>query len=117
MQIAVLFNPQTSPYNALWVHSIEEAVPSFSVSTFQVSVRSDEDVRRAFDTLRTKPGVGLIVPSDSNPVALGSSSHHIASPASLTTKWLVSLTGRFSRAIPIPASTKRQRRQILRRAV
>ena len=65
MQIAVLFNPQTSPYNALWMHSIEAAAPSFSVSTFQVSVQSDEDIRRAFDTLRTKPGTGLIVPSDS----------------------------------------------------
>jgi putative ABC transport system substrate-binding protein len=65
MQIAVLFNPLTSPYNALWMRSIETAAPGFSVSTFQVSVQSDEDIRRAFDTLRTKPGAGLIVPSDS----------------------------------------------------
>jgi putative ABC transport system substrate-binding protein len=64
-QIAVLFNPLTSPYNALWMRSIETAAPGFSVSTFQVSVQSDEDIRRAFDTMRTKPGTGLIVPSDS----------------------------------------------------
>jgi ABC-type uncharacterized transport system substrate-binding protein len=65
MQIAVLFNPQTSPYNALWMRSIETAAPGFSVSTFQVSVQSDDDIHRAFDTMRTKPGTGLIVPSDS----------------------------------------------------
>jgi putative ABC transport system substrate-binding protein len=64
-QIAVLFNPVTSPYNALWMRSIEGAAPSFGVSTFQVSVKSDEDIRRAFDTLRTTPATGLIVPSDS----------------------------------------------------
>jgi len=64
-QIAVLFNPRTSPYNTLWMQSIEAAAPGFSVSTFQVSVQSDEDIRRAFDTLLTKPGTGLIVPSDS----------------------------------------------------
>jgi len=64
-QIAVLFNPRTSPYNTLWMQSIEAAAPGFSVSTSQVSVQSDEDIRSAFDTLRTKPGTGLIVPSDS----------------------------------------------------
>jgi putative tryptophan/tyrosine transport system substrate-binding protein len=64
-QIAVLFNPRTSPYNTLWMQSIDAAAPGFSVSTSQVSVQSDEDIRRAFDTLRTKPGTGLIVPSDS----------------------------------------------------
>ena len=32
---------------------------------YQRSVQSDEDIRRAFDTMRTTPGTGLIVPSDS----------------------------------------------------
>jgi putative tryptophan/tyrosine transport system substrate-binding protein len=65
VQIAVLYNPLTSPYNKLWMQSIEAAAPGFSVSTFQVSVQSEEDIRRAFDTLLTKAGTGLIVPSDS----------------------------------------------------
>ena len=65
VQIAVLFNPRTSPYNTLWMRSIEAAAPGFSASTFQASVQSDEDIRRAFDTLLTKPGTGLVVPSDS----------------------------------------------------
>ena len=40
MQIAVLFNPVTSPYNALWMHSIEAAAPSFNVSPFQISFKA-----------------------------------------------------------------------------
>jgi putative ABC transport system substrate-binding protein len=46
-QVGVLFNPRTSPYNALWMNSIEEAAPGFGVSTAQVSVQTDEDIRRA----------------------------------------------------------------------
>jgi putative tryptophan/tyrosine transport system substrate-binding protein len=64
-QIAVLFNPRTSPYNTLWMQSIEAAAPGFSVSTSQVSVQNDDDIRSAFGTLLTKTGTGLIVPSDS----------------------------------------------------
>jgi putative tryptophan/tyrosine transport system substrate-binding protein len=63
--VGVLFNPRTSPYNALWMHSIEAAAPTFGVSAAQVSVQSDEDIRTAIDTLATMSGSGLIVPSDS----------------------------------------------------
>jgi len=65
VQIAVLFNPRTSPYNTLWMQSIEAAAPGFSVSAFQLSVQNDQDIRSAFDTLLTTPGAGLVVPSDS----------------------------------------------------
>jgi putative ABC transport system substrate-binding protein len=64
-QVGVLFNPRTSPYNALWMNSIEAAAPGFGVSAVQVSVQADEDIRRAIGTLETKSGSGLIVPSDS----------------------------------------------------
>jgi putative ABC transport system substrate-binding protein len=63
--VGVLFNPRTSPYNALWMHSIEAAAPAFGVSAAQVSVQSDEDIRTAIDRLATMSGSGLIVPSDS----------------------------------------------------
>ena len=62
--VGVLFNPRTSPYNALWMHSIEAAAPAFGVSAAQVSVQSDEDIRTAIDRLATMSGSGLIVPSD-----------------------------------------------------
>src|SRR5262245_5297243 len=64
-QVGVLFNPDTSPYNALWMDSIEAAAPGFGVSAAQLSVRADEDIRRVIGALGTKSGSGLIVPSDS----------------------------------------------------
>jgi putative ABC transport system substrate-binding protein len=30
--VAVMFNPRTSPYNALWMQAIERAAPGFQVS-------------------------------------------------------------------------------------
>src|SRR5262249_42700679 len=64
-QVGVLFNPDTSPYNALWMRSIEAAAPGFGVSADQLSAHTDEDIRRVIGALGTKSGSGLIVPSDS----------------------------------------------------
>jgi putative tryptophan/tyrosine transport system substrate-binding protein len=63
--LTVMFNPRTSPYNALWMQAIERTAPSFQVSVSQASVQSDEDIRNAITGLGTKPGSGLLVPSDS----------------------------------------------------
>ena len=63
--VTVMFNPRTSPYNALWMQAIERAAPGFQVSVSQASVQSDEDIRNAITGLGTKPGGGLLVPSDS----------------------------------------------------
>ena len=60
-RVAVMFNPRTSPYNALWM----QAAPGFQVSVSQVSVQSDEEIRNTITGLGTKPGSGLLVPSDS----------------------------------------------------
>jgi len=63
--VTVMFNPRTSPYNALWMHAIERTAPGFQVSVSQVSVQSDEEIRNTITGLGTKPGSGLLVPSDS----------------------------------------------------
>jgi putative tryptophan/tyrosine transport system substrate-binding protein len=63
--ISVMFNPSTSPYNALWMEAIERAARGFQTSVSQSSVHSDEDIRQAITGLGTKPGSGLLVPSDS----------------------------------------------------
>jgi putative ABC transport system substrate-binding protein len=63
-QVTVMFNPRTSPYNALWMQAIERAAPGFQVSVSQTSVQSDDDIRNAITGLGTKPGSGLLVPSD-----------------------------------------------------
>ena len=38
-QTSVMFNPHTSPYNSLWMHSIEMASPSFGVSASEMVVK------------------------------------------------------------------------------
>jgi putative ABC transport system substrate-binding protein len=63
--VTVMFNPRTSPYNALWMQAIERTAPGFQVSVSQVSVQSDEEIRNTITRLGTKPGSGLLVPSDS----------------------------------------------------
>jgi putative ABC transport system substrate-binding protein len=44
--VTVMFNPQTSPFNAMWMRSIEAAAPAFGVIAVQGSVHNDEDIRR-----------------------------------------------------------------------
>jgi putative tryptophan/tyrosine transport system substrate-binding protein len=64
--VAVMFNPRTSPYNtSLIVPSIEAAAPAFGVHVAQAPVLDDEDIRKTIALLASKPGSGLIVPSDS----------------------------------------------------
>jgi putative ABC transport system substrate-binding protein len=43
--VTVMFNPRTSPYNALWMQAIDRAAPGFQLSVSQASVQSDEDIR------------------------------------------------------------------------
>jgi putative ABC transport system substrate-binding protein len=62
--VTVMFNPRTSPYNVLWMQSIEAAAPRLGITPMQESVQNDEDIRRIIGLLKTKPGSGLIVPSD-----------------------------------------------------
>ena len=65
MNVAVMFNPRTSPYNAsLVMPSIEAAAPTFGVHVAEASVFDDEDIRKTIALLGSKPGSGLIVPSD-----------------------------------------------------
>src|SRR5260370_42294104 len=60
-----MFNPRTSPYNVLWMRSIEASAPGLGIVTTQESVQNDEDILRIIGLLKTKSGSGLIVPSDS----------------------------------------------------
>ena len=62
--VAVMFNPRTSPYNALWMRAVEAAAPNFKVPASQASVQSEHDIRGTIAALGQKPGSGLIVPSD-----------------------------------------------------
>src|SRR5262245_10630258 len=63
--VAVMFNPRTSPYNeTLFMHSIEAAAPNFDMQPAQASVVDDDDIRKTIASLATKPGSGLLVGAD-----------------------------------------------------
>jgi putative tryptophan/tyrosine transport system substrate-binding protein len=62
---SVMFNPHTSPYNSLWMHSIEMASPSFGVSASEMLVQSKDDIKSGIELLATETGSSLVVPSDS----------------------------------------------------
>jgi putative ABC transport system substrate-binding protein len=63
--VAVMFNPRTSPYNkTLFMHSIEAAAPNFGMQPAQASVFDDDDIRKTIAGLATKPGSGLLVGAD-----------------------------------------------------
>jgi putative tryptophan/tyrosine transport system substrate-binding protein len=63
--VTVMFNPKTSPYNVLWMRSIEASAPGLGIVATQESVQNDEDIRRIIGLLKSKSGAGLVVPSDS----------------------------------------------------
>jgi ABC-type uncharacterized transport system substrate-binding protein len=63
-QVNVMFNPRTSPYNLLFMRSIEAAAPSFGVRASQASVQNEDDIRRAISVLEAGSDGALIVPSD-----------------------------------------------------
>jgi putative ABC transport system substrate-binding protein len=62
--INVIFNPRTSPYNTLFMRSIEAAAPSFGVLPAQASVHDEDEIRKAISLLSMKANSALIVPSD-----------------------------------------------------
>ena len=63
-QTSVMFNPHTSPYNSLWMHSIEMASPSFGVSASEMVVQSKDEIKSGIELSATKTGSSLVVPSD-----------------------------------------------------
>jgi putative tryptophan/tyrosine transport system substrate-binding protein len=64
-QVAVLFNPTTAPYFALFLRSIEAAAATFSVQSVSTPVQSVAEIETAIMALARTPNVGLICPSDS----------------------------------------------------
>jgi putative ABC transport system substrate-binding protein len=63
--VAVMFNPRTSPYNErLFMPLIETAAPKFGVIASQASVLDEEEIHKSMELLSLKPGGGLIIPSD-----------------------------------------------------
>jgi ABC-type uncharacterized transport system substrate-binding protein len=61
---AVVYNPQTAPYTALYMRSIEAAAPSIAVKVITLQVRDNTEINTALTAFAREPGGGLIVMTD-----------------------------------------------------
>jgi putative ABC transport system substrate-binding protein len=61
---AMLFNPDTAPYWASYVHVIEDAAHSLKVATIATPVREEADLDRVISAFAAEPNGGLIVLPD-----------------------------------------------------
>ncbi len=63
--VAVIFNPDTSPQSKLFVRSAEAAAPSFGVNIIETSIRRIADLEPAITNLVHQSNGGLVFPTDS----------------------------------------------------
>jgi putative ABC transport system substrate-binding protein len=63
-RVSFIFNPKTSPFAALVLHSIEAAAPSFAVRVTAAPVHDAAEIERAITLTGREPNGGLIVPPD-----------------------------------------------------
>lgn len=63
-RVALMFNPESSPYSKLFFQSIERAAPSLAVNPFIATVRSSSEIEQAITKLGSEEGGGLIVSAD-----------------------------------------------------
>jgi ABC-type uncharacterized transport system substrate-binding protein len=63
-RVAVMFNPSMSPYNGLFLRSIETAAPSFSISVSTALLNNANEIEPMFVRLATERGTSLIVLAD-----------------------------------------------------
>jgi putative ABC transport system substrate-binding protein len=64
-QVAVMFNPETSPQSKFFMGSIEAAASSLGVRAVAVSVRTTADIEPAVEGFARQPNGGLLLPTDS----------------------------------------------------
>jgi putative tryptophan/tyrosine transport system substrate-binding protein len=63
--IAVIFNPDTSPQSKFFVRSLVAAAPSFGVNVIEAPVRRIAEIEPTITNLMQHPNVGLVFPTDS----------------------------------------------------
>jgi putative ABC transport system substrate-binding protein len=61
---AILFNPKTAPYTALYLHAIEVVAPSIRVRVTTAPVHDDGEIEATFAKYAREQGVGLIMMTD-----------------------------------------------------
>jgi putative ABC transport system substrate-binding protein len=63
-RVAVIFNPNTAPFVASFLHSIESAAPAFAVSVAAAPVHDAPEIERAISLAGDEPNGALIMASD-----------------------------------------------------
>ncbi len=65
VRVAVIYNPQTAPFAALFLHSVQSAAPTLAVQVVDMPVEDDADIETAARMFTGEPGGGLIAIPDS----------------------------------------------------
>jgi putative tryptophan/tyrosine transport system substrate-binding protein len=65
VRVAVIYNPQTAPFAALFLHSVQSAAPTLAVQVVDMPVEDDADIETATRMFTREPGGGLIAIPDS----------------------------------------------------
>jgi putative ABC transport system substrate-binding protein len=65
VRIAIVYNPQTAPFAALFLRSVQSAAPTFAVQIVDMPVRGDADIEAAMAMFAREPDGGLIAIPDS----------------------------------------------------
>jgi len=63
-RVGFMFNPDMSPYSALFYRSLETAAQNLAVEPVVAAVRQSADIEAAMTTLSSEPNGGLILPPD-----------------------------------------------------
>jgi putative ABC transport system substrate-binding protein len=63
-RVAIVFNPKTAPYAALYLQAIEAVAPSVAVKVIPMPLHHDSEIEKSFRTHASEPGGGLIVMTD-----------------------------------------------------
>jgi putative tryptophan/tyrosine transport system substrate-binding protein len=62
--VAILFNPDTSPFNLRFARAAEAAAPTLGVNAETIAIRGQAQLEAAIIRLASEPGGGLIFPPD-----------------------------------------------------
>jgi putative tryptophan/tyrosine transport system substrate-binding protein len=65
VRVAIIYNPQTAPFAALFLHSVESAAPTLAVHVVDMPVQDDAGIETAVAMFAREPGGGLIAIPDS----------------------------------------------------
>jgi putative tryptophan/tyrosine transport system substrate-binding protein len=65
VRVAIIYNPQTAPFAALFLRSVQSAAATLSAQVVDMPVQDDADIETAVPMFTREPGGGLIAIPDS----------------------------------------------------